>query len=223
MQDIAPSTQVFQCCRCSHCCYFKSESETPVLLPHEVALLKVLAKKFHISEKLVFKKLDTGFYRWLIKEYCPFYDPASKSCIIHHDKPLACRMFPLIVNLTTMELSVSKICTWVNHNNELLARGVENPSSLFPDEMSGVHELLEILGYAASSGFVVIIVEKLDEELNTLVRKLCRVVRVRECSSIRGLYLLYLTECSSDEVEQILGSTGAKVVAVAEFAVKISQ
>lgn len=193
------------------------------MLPHEVALLKVLAKRLGVREKPVFERLATGFYRWIIREYCPFYDATGRSCLIHSDKPLACRMYPLIVNLSTMELSVSRICTWVSRNQWLVEHSVEDPSAVFPEEMKAVRELFEILGWAAESGLVVVIAEKIDNKLSRLVEKPCKLVRIRECGSARGLYILFLTGCTSDDAERVLGSSGLNVVAVAEIAAQFNQ
>ncbi|MEM1696766.1 MAG: hypothetical protein QXQ90_09270, partial [Desulfurococcaceae archaeon] len=57
----------FSCMRCSNCCYFSRTEKSPMILPYEVAVLKLLARKLNVPERLVFEKTESGFYRWVIR------------------------------------------------------------------------------------------------------------------------------------------------------------
>ncbi|MEM4732509.1 MAG: YkgJ family cysteine cluster protein [Desulfurococcaceae archaeon] len=213
----------FSCMRCSNCCYFSRTEESPMILPYEVAVLKLLAKKLNVPERLVFEKTESGFYRWVITGYCPFYEPNERLCRIHFDKPLACRMYPFLVNLSTMELSLSKLCKWVNRNPGLTIRAenLENLEYIFPNEMKAVYELLEVLSYASSTGLVVVGVDVNSELKNNdlEVPSPCSLLRTHKCRSTSGLYILFLTGCTADIVEQWLSLRGYNVVFSSEFRV----
>ena len=124
----------FRCLRCSHCCFFSSLKESPILLEEEVRKLKELSKERGI--KLEFVKISEGLFRWVILGYCPFYDPVRRECTIYNERPLACRMFPLLINPSNGEVSVSKACDWVRANFSEVVKS--NPWKVFPEEMKAV-------------------------------------------------------------------------------------
>lgn len=100
------------------CCYFSSEEEDPTVFPEEVARLKEEAKRRGLS--LEFKELGevngVRIYRWVIKGWCPFFDKKTRKCSIHEKKPLACRMFPLVLDVKTGNIYLSENCLWVKQN-----------------------------------------------------------------------------------------------------------
>ncbi|MCD6324320.1 MAG: YkgJ family cysteine cluster protein [Desulfurococcales archaeon] len=123
----------FQCFRCLHCCFFSSEDECPVVLPREKRRLEELAEAEGVE--LTFRKVgNEGLYRWVIKGYCPFYDVRSRGCRIYEERPLACRMFPLLLNPKTGEVSVSRACDWVVANFGEIMSG--DPKEVFPEELN---------------------------------------------------------------------------------------
>ncbi len=127
----------FKCLRCSHCCFFTTPNEYPILLKEEVTRLSTLAKKFNVS--LTFKKVNDVFYLWVIEGFCPFYDVDNGRCLIHDQKPYACKMFPLLLNIRTSEISVSLMCDWVAKNLKEVRH--INPYEVFPNEMKALTEL----------------------------------------------------------------------------------
>ncbi len=123
-------SRVFQCYRCTHCCFFVHEFECPTVFDDERLKLNELAKKLGIS--LEFKQISRGIWRFVIRGFCPFYDIRNRKCLIHEEKPLACKMFPLLVNPKNGVLMVSRACEWVNENwSEVISRNV---SEVFPNE-----------------------------------------------------------------------------------------
>jgi len=107
------------------------------LLKEEVMRLSTLAKKFNVS--LTFKKVNDVFYLWVIEGFCPFYDVDNGRCLIHDQKPYACKMFPLLLNIRTSEISVSLMCDWVAKNLKEVRH--INPYEVFPNEMKALTEL----------------------------------------------------------------------------------
>jgi Fe-S-cluster containining protein len=122
----------FTCLRCIHCCFFSSPEECPVLLHDEVERLKSIAAEKGIE--LEFSELGGGLYRWVIRGYCPFYDVRRRSCSIYRERPSACRMFPLLLNPKSGELSVSRMCDWVEANFQEIINS--DPQEVFPEEIS---------------------------------------------------------------------------------------
>ncbi len=144
----------FTCLRCVHCCFFSSYEEAPTVFPWERRELEDLAEKLNVG-KLCFEPLEAYIdgngvcavtvYRWLIKGFCPFYRLASSKCIIHDVKPLACRMYPLILNVETGEVMVSIKCDWVEQYMEQLkslSGDVETLLKVFPKEGEAAIEAL---------------------------------------------------------------------------------
>jgi len=127
----------FKCYRCIHCCFFVSPNDYPILLKEEVIKLRSLAKKYKVN--LNFKKIDSNFYLWIIDGFCPFYDVKKRRCLIHDEKPLSCKMFPLLLNIRTREVSASMLCDWVAKNINIIAN--LNLKNVFPNEIEALIEL----------------------------------------------------------------------------------
>ena len=81
----------FQCKRCGHCC----------IVPLAVGITRSEKRKNKFkmvysenSSSWILKK-KTAYIPELKKErrVCYYYDPDSRSCLIHNDKPKACRSF----------------------------------------------------------------------------------------------------------------------------------
>lgn len=127
----------FECLFCERCCYFEGEEQCPVVFPDEAERLRSLAPR--VGASLEFKELKVNgrkMYRWLIRGYCPFYDEERKRCTIHEEKPLACKMYPLLYNPKTGEVIISRDCPWVRDNPTKLQ--LEN----FPSEARAVEEAI---------------------------------------------------------------------------------
>jgi Fe-S-cluster containining protein len=170
----------FKCLRCIHCCFFARADECPVVFPWERRLLEDIGARYGL--KLRFEPLevymdDSGrcavvLYRWVLKGFCPFYRLASSTCTIHDVKPLACRMYPLIVNVDSGEIVVSTKCDWVETHTEKLRELKGNVSEVllvFPHE-----------GKAAVEAYV------MYRELVTAVNEL-GLKRVEEVAACREL------------------------------------
>lgn len=117
----------------------------PTVFPWEKRLLEELAERLGVS--LEFKPLQIymddenncviALYRWIIKGYCPFYDRAEKRCKIHEDKPYACKMYPLLLEMPTGRLMLSGKCDWVANNKDVaekLAKEAKLIPEVFPNE-----------------------------------------------------------------------------------------
>lgn len=179
-----------------------------MVLPYEVKYLAVLAKHMDVPEPL-FERLPTGFYAWVITGYCPFYDAANRACRIHHEKPLACKMFPLLVNPSTLELSVSSACEWIKKNLSELTNLGEKVEEVFSSEFNAVKELVTALYRIGEKGLISLIL--LGDEIEGLFEGLanrCTIIKFLKSSIVRGLYLVLLSDCSKDSVEDLLRDLG---------------
>ncbi|WP_167828120.1 YkgJ family cysteine cluster protein [Thermoproteus tenax] len=100
------------------CCRFESEEEMPTIFHEEMVRLKEEAERRGL--KLSFKRLGevngVEIYRWIIDGWCPFFDRKSRKCTIHEKKPLACKMFPLVLDVKTGNVFLSENCLWVRQN-----------------------------------------------------------------------------------------------------------
>jgi len=142
-------SKTFTCLRCDRCCYFVCEQELPIVFPYEKRFLIEKARELGISGKISFKpyevyRVNEGreyvvvAYKWIIRGYCPFYDKTSRACKIHQVKPLSCRMYPLILNVTHNAIHVSEACCWVRNNlNYILS---SNPADVFQEEIKALLE-----------------------------------------------------------------------------------
>ncbi len=70
-------------------------------------------------------------YRWIIKNKCIFLTNDNK-CKIHGEKPLACKIYPLIINLDDNTLRVSYVCKFISSNKHLLDN--TDPALFFKNE-----------------------------------------------------------------------------------------
>lgn len=106
----------------------------PVVLEEEIEILMKEAEK--IGAKLQFKPYGEykgrRLYKWIIEGWCPFY---KGKCTIHQVKPLACRMYPLVLNLNTGEIYLSDKCLWVKLNGP-------QPLDQFPAEKEALKRLV---------------------------------------------------------------------------------
>lgn len=137
----------FTCYHCTHCCFFTTPEEYPILLESEVKKLRELYKKR--GKELVIVKIAEGIYRWVIKGFCPFYDLKRRRCGIYEYRPMACRMFPLILNPKTGEVGVSTACDWVVENLETILSN--DPTEVFKEEFKAVTTIFKEL--TLSSGW----------------------------------------------------------------------
>ncbi len=126
----------FKCYRCVHCCFFVSEEESPILLKDELENLTSEAARLGVELK--FDELDDGFFRLVLRGFCPFYDIASRECIIHPKKPISCKMYPLLLNLRTGDIHVSVACDWVIENMSKLMEGDYDLGKVFENELKWV-------------------------------------------------------------------------------------
>ncbi|MEL9990772.1 MAG: YkgJ family cysteine cluster protein [Thermoproteus sp.] len=111
------------------CCYFETEEQTPTVFHEEMLRLSQEASKRGLEVK--FKELGeingVKIYRWIITGWCPFFDKKSRRCTIHERKPLACKMFPLILDVKSGNIYLSENCIWVKQNGP-------RPLDDFPNE-----------------------------------------------------------------------------------------
>jgi len=125
----------FTCYRCIHCCFFAGSPDYPILTETDYRRLKKIASRRGINLK--FRKIKGGLYQWIIEGFCPFYDVKKRGCSIYDSRPSSCRIFPLLLNPVTGEVSVSLLCDWVMENFKKL-RETGNPAEVFPEEFKAV-------------------------------------------------------------------------------------
>ncbi|RUM46701.1 MAG: hypothetical protein DSY37_04650 [Hyperthermus sp.] len=145
--------KVFKCLFCESCCLFERESEMPTVFPWEKRLLEEYsegnAARLAFKPILVYRDGEGNcvivLYRWLINGYCPFYDRGTGKCKIHDSKPLACRMYPLILELPSGRLLASQKCEWVRRQGSrllhMLSKHPELIPRVFPSEFKAVREV----------------------------------------------------------------------------------
>ncbi len=130
----------FECLFCERCCYFEEPVEMPTVFPKEKRLLEELAEQRGVSLEfeplLVFQDGDgrcaVALYRWVIRGFCPFFDRETRRCTIHESKPLACRMYPLLLEVNTGKLMVSGKCEWVRRMGRRLIDRLNAQPQLIP-------------------------------------------------------------------------------------------
>lgn len=114
----------FVCKRCEDCCIFKEEEEAPLVFYWEKERLEELALKRGSS--LSFKEYlaviesngdrFTYIYKWIIDGKCVFLE--GNRCTIHEEKPISCKMFPIIIEVPGNRMYLSLRCNWVRENAE---------------------------------------------------------------------------------------------------------
>ncbi|WP_052296971.1 YkgJ family cysteine cluster protein [Pyrolobus fumarii] len=128
-----------------YCCFFSREEEAPVVFSWEARRLEELLEEHGVPiENVELKPLEVYrddkdrcvvlLYRWVIRGFCPFYDVASRGCRIHPEKPSACRMYPLLLEVPSGRLSVSGACKWIEENMWVTKRG-DLLGKIFPSEI----------------------------------------------------------------------------------------
>ncbi len=205
---------VFNCLRCSNCCFFNDERDMPILLPHEVYYLKILGR--NLGLKLEFKRLDNGLYKWIIHGYCPFYDERAKSCRIHLEKPFACRMFPLLMDIASGRVVASQQCTWIKKCESSISNIANNPEKLvevFPEETIALAELIEIFYNTDSVIAIAATTKTIDNVLVKLSEK-CSILKHIESKTIENLHLILLSKCSEKYIEELIGEDNIQFIII---------
>jgi len=142
----------FVCSHCIYCCFFRDPIECPVLFPWEKRSIEDLLGE---EVNTTFKPLEVWrdskgtcvvtLYRWIIKGFCPFYDIFTRGCRIHEIKPLACQMFPLLIEVPSGRVMISSKCLWTKKNLGLL-KELNTPEAIartFPLEFSAAITVLQ--------------------------------------------------------------------------------
>jgi len=156
----------FKCLHCIHCCYFSSRSEGPTLFPWEKRLLeevaektKGVAKRLSFSIVEVFRKEEACaivLYRLDVSGFCPFFDITTKKCSIHSVKPLACKLFPLLLDLSEGRIAISGKCKWVEENSKNLKEAIAKHGEkllkiIFAREYSVASEVINVYNFLVST------------------------------------------------------------------------
>ena len=177
----------FRCLFCDHCCYFSSSIEYPTVYPWEKRRLEELAERYGVEvvfePAMIYSGTDdvcyVALYRWIINGYCPFFDNETRRCKIHSEKPLACRMYPLIVEMPSGRLMVSGKCDWVREQGARLVKMLEARPHLIPRVFPGEYN-------AAQEAFQHFIeLTRLAERLGLQPRR-----SSDECKALKDLDLL---------------------------------
>jgi len=120
----------FKCYHCSHCCFFANYIEFPIIFNEEKRVLENLGKRRNLELK--FEEIAKGLWKFVINGFCPFYDIKARRCSVHKHKPLACKMFPLLLNPKSGTIMVSRACEWVVENWDIV---ISKPVfEVFPQE-----------------------------------------------------------------------------------------
>ncbi|MEZ0394507.1 MAG: YkgJ family cysteine cluster protein [Desulfurococcaceae archaeon] len=206
----------FECLRCDECCTFRGEREWPVVLAHEVELLRSLAKI--VGLELNFVPLAWPFLSWKIEGTCPFYDPQRKACTIHELKPIACKMFPLLLDMGSMTLYASGACKWVRDNADVIGSIVDERDieRIFPLEYGGLKELLIVHeAYRRCEPVVVALWRKGPGHFRcSEACRRCVVAREGEVEVAGGVSGAVVVGCTAEEVRTSLGNVD--LVSIAE-------
>jgi Fe-S-cluster containining protein len=200
----------FTCYRCIHCCFFSEEKESPVLLWHEVLYLSKLGEL--MSLKLNFKNLGQGFYRLVFDGFCPFYDVGNRACRIQKEKPLACRMFPLLINISSLELTVSLICPWIRENFARISKDLtlEDIENIFHEEFKALREVIEWVYNVSRSTpktaiYFTTYYKDLAQDIISKLRERYVVMKVSESSVVDGFYYILLDgDIDRNDIENML-------------------
>jgi Predicted Fe-S-cluster oxidoreductase len=118
----------------AECCKFDDYEDMPVVLEEEKKVLIEEAKKIGVELRFLPHGEYNGvkLYKWVIEGWCPFY---KGRCTIHEKKPLACKIYPLVLNLKTGEIYLSEKCLWVKINGP-------KPLDYFPAEKKNLKKLI---------------------------------------------------------------------------------
>ncbi|MEM0351473.1 MAG: YkgJ family cysteine cluster protein [Sulfolobales archaeon] len=187
----------FKCYRCVHCCFFTEERENPILLWHEVLYYTKIGELMNL--KLNFKNLGHGFYRFIIDGYCPFYDIPSRACQIQKEKPLSCKMFPILVNLASLEVSTSLMCPWVYENIDEISRGLsgDDIEKVFSNEFKALKEVVKWV-YTVPKNTPKLAVyfttyfKNLASDIIKAITERYEVIKVTESSVVDGFYYILI-------------------------------
>ena len=112
---------------------------------------------FDGSEKFVY------IYRWLIEDACPFLE--ANRCMIHENKPLSCKIFPLIIRIPDLAVIVSSRCRWVRMNSERIKP--ENIPTIFDEFFLAVKVLAMVdrfLSVARMNGWTINVGDRSNKE-----------------------------------------------------------
>jgi len=111
----------------------------PLVFPWEKRFLEKKSPNLFFKPYLVYRKdnqLLVLLYRWVVKGKCPFLDENGR-CGIHGEKPLVCKMYPLIIGLNDATIRVSGLCRYVREHHEEATIG--DPFIVYRNEM--IHAL----------------------------------------------------------------------------------
>lgn len=160
---LSRTIQKFICMMCEDCCFFKQEEDMPIVFYWEKERLSEYGSS--IGVKLRFKDfltVDDGkekftyLYRWVIDGKCPFL--RDNLCIIHKDKPLSCKIYPLIVEVPESRIHVSARCKWVESNMENIdPQDVPQIFDEFKIAVSMLAMVLKFMDIAKQNGWKIIL------------------------------------------------------------------
>ena len=199
----------FTCYRCVHCCFFTEERECPVLLWHEVPYFRKLGELLGVE--LRFEDLGQGFYRLVARGFCPFYDVAGRACRIHGEKPLSCRMFPLILDVASLAVASSLMCPWVYANVRALGElEGDDLVRVFPEEFKALEEVVVWVRLVSKSTprlavYFTTYFKELASEVIRSISERYSVVKVSGSSAVEGFYYLLIEgEVDTDYLDGLL-------------------
>lgn len=144
----------FECMLCGEkCCTFTSVEDMPLVFPWEKRRLEKYRKDLVFKPYVVYVINDHTYavvlYKWIINGVCPFLRSDGR-CSIHNEKPLSCKMYPLLVGWDDKTLRVSGACPWITENLEYIKKS--NPAQVFPEEFKAAVEVLSILESIEATG-----------------------------------------------------------------------
>ena len=117
---------------CGRCCY----NTEMILLPQDIEELERLGfpREYFVVE-------DNGVYRLRnIDGHCVFLDPSTNRCMIYEHRPLGCRLYPLVYDISRSDVIVDKLCP---RHYEVSNKVIEKYKPLFREIIEFLREKLE--------------------------------------------------------------------------------
>lgn len=108
-------------------------------------------------------------------------------------------MFPLIINLASLEVSTSLMCSWVYENIEEISRGLdgEEIEKMFFDEFKALEEVVRWVYTVSKSTsktavYFTTYFKELASEVIKLISQKYNIIKIAESSVVDGFYYLLI-------------------------------
>ena len=117
--------------------------------------MRVIGKPLKFRKYLVVDEGSNVFvyiYRWIIDGRCPFL--SGNLCMIHNDKPISCKIFPLVVDVLGSRIYLTGRCNWVmNHRSDIVPERIPSIFEEFEMAVKVLAMVREFINFAKSKGW----------------------------------------------------------------------